>query len=143
VARPYVDAFGADAIQLVHFADLVEPTGPGWRELTDFLALAPRPGEQRRTREPDAYALWASSRFARQLWQLRSARQGRMLPAPIRRAGRKLTMRRDGTAVDAIRRVVFGTPLPVEVRQRLDAQWRAVHALFGIPAPERGEPTAE
>ena len=54
VARPYVDAFGADAIQLVHFADLVEPTGPGWRELTDFLALAPRPGEQRRTREPDS-----------------------------------------------------------------------------------------
>ena len=59
-----------------------------------------------------------------------------MLPAPIRHAGRKLTMRRDGIAVDAIRRVVFGTPLPVEVRQRLDAQWRAVRTLFGIPAPE-------
>ncbi len=123
---PFLEVFGADRVLVLGTEELASADGPGWARVTDHLGLAPLAG--RSDRANVSAGKMAFNPVLLRLWESGVLDHVRRLPAPVRRAGRRLTGRATRRLHDQ-GEAVAATPLPPDLVDELTRQWHEVRLL--------------
>lgn len=90
---PYIDRFPREQLLVVRFEDLVRPPAPAWAQALRMLSLPARPVPQEAHNVSSEKAQWTWAMSWAKRKRLISFRQISRLPAPVRRAGKRVFAR--------------------------------------------------
>lgn len=125
---PFRAVYGNSRALVVDTSSFTDASSAGWDRVTEFLRLTPQPGAEERANVSSEKMAFNPPLL--RLWESGLLERARVLPRPVRRAGRLIAapatrrLRREASAVQK-------TALPLDLVDELNHQWHTILETTG------------